>query len=69
MQRKENECVSSLLRSARQTSDLRSLGAVGMLMLLMLVCAAVTSAQVNTATLAGTVIDAQGLGRVREPVS
>ena len=62
MQRKENECVSSLLRSARQTSDLRSPGAVGMLMLLMLVCAAVTSAQVNTATLAGTVIDAQGLG-------
>jgi hypothetical protein len=62
MQRKLNECVSSMLRSAHRSNLLWLLGAGGMLILLMLVCAAVTSAQVNTATLAGTVLDAQGLG-------
>jgi hypothetical protein len=40
----------------------RSVGAALMLCLMVLGCAAMVSAQVNTATLSGTVIDAQGLG-------
>jgi hypothetical protein len=40
----------------------RSEGAALMLCLMVLGCAAMVSAQVNTATLSGTVIDAQGLG-------
>jgi hypothetical protein len=62
MQRRQNVCVLTTLRSHQRRNVLQSLSKVGMVFLLMLVCGAIASAQVNTATLAGTVVDAQGLG-------
>src|ERR1700687_21990 len=63
MQCREGVCVSILIRmgSRLPSAALRSLTTVIMLCLLILGWAATASAQVNTATLSGTVSDLQGL--------
>ena len=52
MQRRQGVCVFAVSRSLKS---------LVMLSLLVLGCAAIASAQVNTATLSGTVTDPQGL--------
>ncbi len=63
MQGRENSCASTLTRSEshRKPAALRPVVSLAMLCLLVLSCAALVSAQVNTATLSGTVVDPQGL--------
>src|SRR5690242_16121997 len=63
MQRKHSGCVSTLIQmeSLLRPAVIRSLTAAIMLCLLVLGWAPVSSAQVNTATLSGTVSDPQGL--------
>jgi hypothetical protein len=63
MQRRQGVCVSTSIRTERRLSlaVFRSLGAGIMLSLLVIGWAATASAQVNTATLSGTVSDPQGL--------
>src|SRR5712691_9672068 len=63
MQGRENSCAATLTRSKshRKSAALRPVVSLAMLCLLVLSCAALVSAQVNTATLSGTVVDPQGL--------
>src|SRR5712672_737628 len=63
MERKQSRCVSISVRmpSSLRLAVSRSLTAAIMLSLLILGWAAMASAQVNTATLSGTVSDPQGL--------
>ncbi len=63
MQRRQGVCVSNSIRmgSRLPSSALRSLTTIAMVCLLVFGWAAAASAQVNTATLSGTVSDPQGL--------
>ncbi len=63
MQRRQGVCVSISIRAGSRlpSAALRSLTTVVMRSLLVLVWAAMASAQVNTATLSGTTSDPQGL--------
>src|SRR5260370_41133901 len=63
MQRRQGVCVSNSIRmeSRLPSAALRSLKTIAMLCLLVFGWAAAASAQVNTATLSGTVSDPQGL--------
>lgn len=62
MQRKQDVCPSAALQAHRPWSAWRSIFVGISLVLLVLGGTGVVSAQVNTATLAGTVSDPQGLG-------
>ncbi|HKW65001.1 MAG TPA: carboxypeptidase regulatory-like domain-containing protein [Candidatus Acidoferrum sp.] len=61
MQRKQVVCVSATLQQRLQVSVWRSIF-LGVLLVLLVLGAAAVSAQVNTATLSGTVSDPQNLG-------
>jgi hypothetical protein len=61
MQSKQDVCVLTAARSRQPWTSSRSMLALMMLCLLVLGYAGIASAQVNTATLSGTVVDPQGL--------